>query len=199
MCKSKQYRRIRGSRIKNNSCPYLLKVGLEGLGAHVGSVCGGRGEEGKITQALRLTVDRGRENNKERVWPECDMWQLSVKSDFWRGTVHFDTIRPGTYIPGIFFSWLAQGLWPNKQHIHLGLRQLYIFNSTARSQRICNEIIAYTNDPYPLLWMTRGPWKGHTFGSHNVAHENNLLDICTNHYNIQSPEPGREWKIREVR
>ena len=32
-----------------------------------------------------------------------------------------------------------------------------------------------------------------------VAHENNLSDICTNHYNIQSPEPGREWKIREVR
>ena len=35
---------------------------------------------------------------------------------------------------------------------------------------------------------------------HNgVAHENNLSDICTNHNNIQSPEPGREWKIREVR
>ena len=32
-----------------------------------------------------------------------------------------------------------------------------------------------------------------------VAHENNLSDICTNHNNIQSPEPGREWKIREVR
>ena len=32
-----------------------------------------------------------------------------------------------------------------------------------------------------------------------VTHENNLSDICTNHYNIQSPEPGREWKIREVR
>ena len=31
-----------------------------------------------------------------------------------------------------------------------------------------------------------------------VAHENNLSDICTNHNNIQSPEPGREWKIREV-
>ena len=34
---------------------------------------------------------------------------------------------------------------------------------------------------------------------HGVAHENNLSDICTNHNNIQSPEPGREWKIREVR
>ena len=32
-----------------------------------------------------------------------------------------------------------------------------------------------------------------------VAYENNLSDICTNHNNIQSPEPGREWKIREVR
>ena len=32
-----------------------------------------------------------------------------------------------------------------------------------------------------------------------VTHKNNLSDICTNHYNIQSPEPGREWKIREVR
>ena len=32
-----------------------------------------------------------------------------------------------------------------------------------------------------------------------VAPENNLSDICTNCYNIQSPEPGREWKIREMR
>ena len=32
-----------------------------------------------------------------------------------------------------------------------------------------------------------------------VAHKNNLSDICTSHNNIQSPEPGREWKIREVR
>ena len=68
-----------------------------------------------------------------------------------------------------FFSWLAQGLWPDKQYIHLGLRQLYVFNSTVHSQRIHNEIIASTNGPYPPLWMTRGPWKGHTFGSHELV------------------------------
>ena len=38
----------------------------------------------------------------------------------------------------------------------------------------------------------------HLYKDSVVTHENNLSDICTNHNNIQSPEPGREWKIREV-
>ena len=61
-----------------------------------------------------------------------------------------------------------------------------------------NGAMADTPDS-PTLMDDKPEWLESTPSFIDVTHENNLSDICTNHYNIQSPEPGREWKIREVR
>ena len=51
----------------------------------------------------------------------------------------------------------------------------------------------------PEMKVVRVNGVEHYIMERGVAPKNNLSDICTNCYNIQSPEPGREWKIREMR